>query len=243
MRISRIYFEGFLRKGENIDLPIESSHYIMHVLRLKMGANVILFNGDGNEYDATLIDLQRKTVTLKVGESFIVQSESPLKLMLAQGILRSEKMDWAIQKAVELGVHEITPLITDFCSLRLNEERASKRLNHWKKIIISASEQSRRTTLPTLNPIIPFREWVHLNLEKLLIYCDPEANKTMASLPQSQLNEVVILIGPEGGLSPKEVRLAKENNFIGVSLGPRILRTETATLAAITLLQNRWGDL
>jgi 16S rRNA (uracil1498-N3)-methyltransferase len=243
MRIPRIHYDGTLTNGSDVYLPPETSHYITHVLRLKKGMGLILFNGNGREYTASITHIKKTVVTAKVEDECCKMTESPLTLHLAQAISRSEKMNWAIQKAVELGVNTITPLITDYCSVKLPPEGMSKRMGHWKKIIISACEQSGRTVIPLLHPIYSFTHWIKEELPGLKLYCDPGAVQNLA-LPASLLNQAVfLLIGPEGGFSPQELKSAQAHHFLGISLGPRILRTETATLAAITLIQSRWGDL
>jgi 16S rRNA (uracil1498-N3)-methyltransferase len=150
-------------------------------------------------------------------------------------------MDWILQKAVELGVSKITPLLTRFCNIKLTHERMEKRLAHWQKIIYSACEQTGRSTLPLLEPISLFPEWIKTQSAQLMVYCDPTAPQGISALPESR--EVLVLIGPEGGLSQQEIIEAQEQNFIGISLGPRILRTETAALVAISLFQCQWGDI
>lgn len=241
MRISRIYYSGELHQGERIELSPESSHYIMHVLRLQVAASLILFNGDGNEYQAILTDLKKKTVSVTIQQTISVIRESSLQLHLAQAITRNEKMDWVIQKAVELGVVKITPLMTRYCTVKLAADRMAKRLQHWQNIIISACEQSGRNVLPRLAPIIDFSEWIKTEDSGLKLFCDPNSKTSIVTLPKA--NSVVIVIGPEGGLSTQEIKTAQEQDFTGVSLGPRILRTETAGLAAITLLQGSFGDM
>jgi 16S rRNA (uracil1498-N3)-methyltransferase len=241
MRISRIYFDGVLAEGMSICFPLDVSHYIMNVLRLKIGANLIVFNGKGGEFNAIIKVVEKKGVTAQIQQYKDHSTESPLSIHLAQAISRSEKMDLILQKAVELGVNKVTPLITEFCNIQLNEDRAAKRFLHWQKVLISACEQSGRTYVPSLEPIQKFQVWLKKNLAPLRLFCDPRSDQRLASLSRQQ--EVVLLIGPEGGFSSKEIDEAKAHNFLGISLGPRILRTETAPLAAITILQSYWGDM
>lgn len=242
MRIPRIYFNGNLHEGLLLTLPPETSHYIIHVLRLKKGSLLILFNGLDGEFNTEIIDIHKKQAAINV-KSFIARNvESPLKIHLAQGISRQDKMDLVIQKAVELGVSTITPLITEFCGVKLDKERLEKRLDHWRKVIISACEQSGRNIVPTLFGVTTFANWLlnGIYADSKLI-CHPNSSQTIATI--SKPTDVILLIGPEGGLSDNELMKAKENNYTQISLGPRVLRTETATLAAITLLQGYWGDI
>ncbi|MBA2653638.1 MAG: 16S rRNA (uracil(1498)-N(3))-methyltransferase [Gammaproteobacteria bacterium] len=241
MRISRFYYNGPLSKDTIVKLCEETSHYILHVLRLKVGAKSVLFNGDGKDYLAILTDCSKKIVTLEIQESINVHKESPLKIHLVQGISRGEKMDWTIQKAVELGVTEITPIITEHCSIKLDASRREKRLVHWQKIMVSACEQSGRSSLPSLNPIVQFEDWIYHPRQEMKLFCDPNSSQRLSHLPAAQ--EILLIIGPEGGLSNNEISLANKYNFTGISLGPRILRTETAAVSAISVAQALWGDL
>jgi 16S rRNA (uracil1498-N3)-methyltransferase len=241
MRVSRIYYDGYLFPKESISLPPETSHYIKNVLRLKIGSDLILFNGKGGEYQARIKRIDAKNVVVAVAYYRERFSESPLNIHLAQAISRSAKMDWILQKAVELGINRITPVITDYCIVKLTKDSAVKRLAHWQKVIISACEQSGRTLLPDLDPVQTLPEWLKTDLKPLRLFCDPDAKTSLRTL--SRATDVLILIGPEGGLSESEVSIATAHNFIGISLGPRILRMETAPLTAIAILQHAWGDI
>lgn len=241
MRTTRVYFEGELESDAIILLPRETSHYLLTVLRLKMGTSLHLFNGTGVEYLAHIIVQDKRDVTVKVGQLVHHHCESPLNLHLAQAVGKGEKMDWIIQKATELGVKEITPLITTYGNVRLDDQRSAKRLAHWNKIIISAAEQCGRNQLPTLNPIQPLSSWLNNSYSSLKLLCHPEPT---ASMQQDMKPEsVLLLVGPEGGFSETEAAQALKNGFMGFSLGPRILRMETAALVALTLAQNKWGDM
>lgn len=242
MRISRIFYEDELHSNSLIDLPLDSSHYLIHVLRLKKGDQVTLFNGNGQEFTALLVETTKKTVRVQVGLGIYIDRESPLKIHLVQAISKGEKMDWTIQKAVELGVAKITPLITQHCAVKLNPDRLNKKLNHWKKIMISACEQSGRTKIPMLSSINTFVDWINGNHTELKLVCNPTASATISSLPAT-IQELLLFIGPEGGLSDQEISLTRQHDFIPISLGPRILRTETAAISALALIQNKWGDL
>lgn len=243
MRVSRIYYEGSLDLSLSVTLPQESSHYILHVLRLKMGDEVILFNNTEGEYLCEIIDIKKSNASLKVKKFVNTNPESGLKLHLAQAIVKGDKMDWIIQKAVELGVTEITPLMTEFCNIKLNPQRAAKRIHHWQKIIISACEQSGRTKLPLLNPVDYLERWVDEQNADVKIICHPEIKDPHPRPSPVYERGVRVLIGPEGGFSPSEVKMSMENGFKAMSLGPRILRADTAAVAALSILQNTWGDL
>ncbi len=241
MRVSRVYYEGKLSTSELITLPQETSHYVLNVLRLKIGSNLIIFNGEGGQYHSSIAQYEKKNAIVKINEYDFHNRESFFNIHLAQSISRGEKMDWIIQKAVELGVTSISPILTEFSSIKLDTQRSVQRLHHWQKIMISACEQSGRTKLPTLFPIKDYGSWIKDIKEEIKIYCDPKATEPITKIKPS--TTLLILIGPEGGLSPKEIEMAQSQFFKGVSLGPRILRTETAALTALSIAQSCWGDL
>jgi len=241
MRIPRIYTANNLEPNCKIILNIPASKHILHVLRLKLGSSLILFNGAGGEYNAELYAIDKQKAIIQVQEFVNKQSESPLKIHLAQGISRGEKMDYTIQKAVELGVHKITPLFTERCNIKLSGERLQKRISHWQAIAISACEQSGRTYIPKIEYAKDLATWLNQDHSGLCLTLYHKVTQSIANLkPSSAIN---ILIGPEGGLSDYEINLTTQHNFTPIHFGPRILRTETAALAAISILQGRWGDL
>lgn len=178
---------------------------------------------------------------VNITEAIKKQRESPFNIHLGQSLSRSEKMDWAIQKSVELGVNEISPLFSDHCARKLDTTQSNKRNDHWQNIIISACEQSGRSTLPILNPLLSIDDWLNETKSDHKLFFHPDAKFHLAELPH--MDNAMLLIGPEGGLSTRETQLALSQGFKAISLGPRILRTETAALAAIAILQNRFGDL
>jgi 16S rRNA (uracil1498-N3)-methyltransferase len=241
MRIPRIYYTHDLHTNALVQLSAETSHYILQVLRLKLNAPLRLFNGKKGEYNSTLIAIEKKQALIAVGEFLPNDLESPLHLHLGQGISRSEKMDFTIQKAVELGVAKVTPLLTAYCAVKLSEERQHKRFTHWKKIMISACEQCGRNQLPELMPITTVTDWLSRCQETVRWICAPGGKSPFCNIQPS--DQVALLIGPEGGLSEDEIQCALRYRFQTIRLGPRILRTETAALAAITLLQSHWGDM
>jgi 16S rRNA (uracil1498-N3)-methyltransferase len=242
MRISRIYHPGIIHIAEEVILSKNASNHLLRVLRTKPNAAVCLFDGKGNEYAGALMPSRDALAVVKVEAKVENASESPLQLHLGQGISRGEKMDFVIQKAVELGVTKITPLFTHYCEVKLSEERSTKRLQHWQSVAIHACEQSGRNYLPSIEPPQTLLAWLQQRNESLRLAFHPQATVRLAELP-GHVKDVAILIGPEGGLSAAEIQLATAHQFQILSLGPRILRTETAALAAIALLQCKWGDI
>jgi 16S rRNA (uracil1498-N3)-methyltransferase len=242
MRIPRTYIKQTLVGNSMVTLDAVASNHLTRVLRLKPGAALRVFNGEGGEYDAILQSSSKKQAIIELGAFHAVDRESTLQVTLAQGIARGERMDLIIQKAVELGVSHIVPLQTSRTVVRLDEDRADKRLQHWQGIIIAACEQSGRNTLPTLSAIQSFEQWVTSGDQDMPVMLDPMAEQTIAGLPQPS-GKLELLIGPEGGLSGQERDTAYASGFQGLRLGPRILRTETATISGLSLIQSYWGDL
>lgn len=240
MRISRLYTPVELITGKSVVLDEESGHYVRTVLRLKYAAELMLFNGDGKEYYATLAEVSRKNVWVAVGEGVTRSVESPLAITLGLGISRGDRMDLTVQKAVELGVNTITPLLTERCVVQFKGEKRPQRWLHWEKIIQHAAEQSGRTSLPELGEIAYLQEWVG-EQSGLKIFLDPYAQTTLTAL-KPEARKVTLLTGPEGGFADIERGFAQTAGFIPVRLGARILRTETASLAALSAVQLLWGD-
>ena len=245
MRITSIYFDGSLEVGEKITLDILASNHLLRVLRLSLGSKINLFNNENFEYEATIVEANKKLAEVLVDKKYLVRTESPLNITLAQAISRSEKMDYTIQKATELGVNSIVPIFSEYCEVALDGERLEKRIEHWQKIAISASEQSGRCKIPKilpaqrLNLFIPQKSDLNLVLDPRALISLPKFINTYSI----SFNKITLLVGPEGGLSDQEIELAKNNGFHSVTLGPRILRTETAGLVAISVLQAMLGDL
>jgi 16S rRNA (uracil1498-N3)-methyltransferase len=244
MRIPRIYIDQTLQAGHEVLLPEQAGEHVARVLRLERGHPLIVFNGDGREYDARLVSLAKRAVTAELTAVREVDREAPLKLTLAQGIARGEKMDWILQKATELGVARIVPLVTERTEVKLDEERAERRLAHWTQVIAGACEQSGRTRLPALEPPQRLDRWLGALGENaaLRLALLPEGGTTLRQLPQMD-NGAILAVGPEGGFSDHDVALLTLTGFHGLRLGPRILRTETAGLAALAALQTIAGDL
>ena len=242
MRIARIFYADDLKVNLTVALNVRTCHYLLHVLRLKERDELILFNGDGTEYHAQIIHIEKKVVRIHIDTSLPCHTESPLFIELGQGISRSEKMDYVIQKAVELGVNRIVPLFTSRCGVKFTEKRLANRMKHWHSVLISACEQSGRCRLPELLKPQPLNEWLILKRTGLNIVCDLNSTQSLANTKQT-IQRVTVLIGPEGGLTMDEINQAKNVDFADISLGPRVLRTETAAVTTLSLLQAWFGDL
>jgi 16S rRNA (uracil1498-N3)-methyltransferase len=240
MRVSRLFTPVPLVSGKRIELDEENGHYVRTVLRLKASVELVLFNGDGGEYHCTLAEVSRKSVWIDVGHWSDRSVESPLQVTLGLGISRGDRMDLSVQKAVELGVHAITPLVTERCVVQFKAEKRPQRVLHWQKIVQHAAEQSGRTYLPVLADVAPLGDWV-AHQHGLKVFLDPFAETSLAALTPID-RHVTLLTGPEGGFAPAERDVAKAAGFIPVRLGKRILRTETASLAALSAVQMLWGD-
>ena len=247
MRRSRIYCEQSLSTGQSMVLDQRNSHYLLHVLRVKADQTLILFDGHGADYRATISEVSRKSVNVDIHEKIPAEdsvSESPLHLTLAIAISKGERMDWVMQKATELGVTRIQPLITKRVDVKLNPERMAKRMDHWLGVVIGACEQSGRTVLPELLSPKPIASWLTEEKAdfKLVLRAQGTKLTTLAAKVIKKPDNVSILIGPEGGLDEDELALAENASFLATGFGPRILRTETAPIVALSLLQEKWGD-
>lgn len=245
MHTPRIYIETDLLTGKEIKLPQEASQHI-HVLRLKCNDVLVLFNGNGEEYTAILQRESKNCAQVMLTGCSKPQVESPLKINIVQGLARGEKMDFIIQKATELGVKTITPLITEYCNVNLSDDRLEKRLLHWQAVAISAAEQSGRCSIPKIQPAQKITTWLKQPQEGLTLILNPEAKNGLSSLfknTKSQPDTINLLVGPEGGFSAEEISLAEGCKCQSIGLGPRILRTETAALVMTSILQAKWGDL
>lgn len=243
MRNIRVYVAGnYPAVGDRLTLPETIRHYLATVLRARDGFLISLFNGEGVVAEGRLI-LEKKAAQVNIEAlSEDRSAESPLLLTLAQGISRGERMDTSIQKATELGVTAIQPLFTDYCEVKLeDDDKIAKRMAHWQQVIISACEQSSRTLLPHLHLPITLNQWLSSQPKGLVL--DPYQGVSLTSLDANRFEQMQsLLVGPEGGLSERELALALETGFTGCRLGPRILRTETAGPAAIAILQSLYGD-
>ncbi|WP_260957506.1 16S rRNA (uracil(1498)-N(3))-methyltransferase [Pseudomonas citri] len=238
MRLSRFFIDTPLSLGDH-ELPEAQAHYIGRVLRMAEGDAVQVFDGSGQEFRGTLAEIGKKRVRVQLDEQFAGQPESPLHIHLGQGLSRGERMDWAIQKATELGVNEITPIFSERCEVRLKDERADKRLLHWRQVAISACEQCGRSTVPVIHPPLLLADWLKQTEAELKLVLHPVAEPLVShAKPQA----LAFLIGPEGGLSDAEVEQAKSAGYHAARLGPRVLRTETAPVVALAVAQQLWGD-
>ena len=241
MRVPRFYCASLGPPQSSMLLPENVFRHAVQVLRMKAGAELSLFNGQGLELMAQLEQVDKRQATVKLQQPIETNNESPLDILLMQGISRGERMDYAIQKAVELGVKRIMPVITERCNVQLSGDRAEKRLNHWQGVVISACEQSGRSFLPELLPITSLDTALAEVNDDCKLVLDPEAVQGFSSVKKA--SRITLLIGPEGGLTDTEIQRAMDGGFTGITLGPRILRTETASAAALAMVQARWGDL
>ena len=242
---SRLFVQEALAAGALVTLPREAAHYLGRVLRLRPGDELTLFDGRGGEFAATVGEVTKQRVVVRVGERSPRERESVLSIRLVQGISRGERMDVAVQKTTELGVARITPIVTEFSVVRPDRGKRESRVGHWTRIARSACEQCGRNRVPQVDVPLSFDEWLRdegTDGASLRILLDPGAAQTLASIGEQPAG-VDLLVGPEGGLSDGEREQAIEKGFIAVAMGPRILRTETAAIAAVAMLQARWGDL
>jgi len=241
MRVSRFFLPQSLSPGATVRLADDSAHYLRTVLRLKKGSELVVFNGEGGEYPATVLEAHKEAVSVVLGAFNPREAESPLRTHLGLGISRGERMDLGIQKAVELGVSTITPLFTERCVVRLDEARQDLRLRHWRKVAQSACEQCGRNRLAELFEPMALEDWL-ARQAGLRLFLDPHGSKRLRELPLPQ-GPVCLLAGPEGGFAEHERAAALQAGFTALRLGPRVLRTETAALAALAAIQAVWGDL
>ena len=242
MRCPRIYHSTELAEQQTIALEPDAANHVGRVLRMQAGQTIKLFNGDGRDYTAELTDISKKNVSALILSSEFVENESPLQLHLAQGISRGDKMDFTLQKSVELGVTEITPLFTERCGVKLSGERLEKKHQQWQKIVISACEQSGRAFVPKVNQPIKLSEFLQQKTDQLKLNLHPRATTNIKTLPKPE-SGVRFIIGPEGGLDDHEIESALDAGYLEILLGPRVLRTETAALTLLSALQLQFGDL
>ena len=243
MRVTRIHVDAALSAGASVTLPETAAAHLVRVLRLQPGDACVLFNGDGHDYDARISSIGRRSVEALVLGARAMDTESPLRITLVQGIARGEKMDWILQKATELGVAAIVPVSSERSEVKLDAERAGKRLAHWRSVVISACEQCGRARVPEVAAAQSLQSALAELPALPRFLLDPEATESIATISRSLAGGGVLAVGPEGGWSPRDRDMLREAGFSGLRLGPRILRTETAGLAAISALQSRFGDL
>jgi len=242
MRDIRVFTNQSLAVDTEIVLEENSAHHLTVVLRLKTGAGIVLFNGTGGEYNATLGQATGKHARAFITGFTDTNRQSPLYISLGIGLSRGDRMDWVIQKATEVGVAEITPLFTERTEVRLRGDRADKKIRHWQRIAINACEQCCRNIPPIINaPTSPGLWAQSLSTDKKLVL-HHRSEQTVTDLRSQQINSTALLIGPEGGLTDAEIASSLQSGFEALAIGPRVLRTETAPIVAITLLQSLWGD-
>ncbi len=238
----RFHCSANLAPGAIIALPENAAHHASRVLRMQAGNYVTLFNGDGADYRGEILRINKTEVVVKIIEAHTLQNESPLDVMLAQGISSGERMDYTLQKAVELGINRIQPLAVERSVVKLSGDKIERRREHWQNVVISACEQSGRAIVPQVMPPIPYMEWLSRNETRARkIMLAPNATQTLHDLVKPD-DGICLLIGCEGGFSPAEQTAALSCGFTGIRLGQRILRTETAALAALAAMQAMWGD-
>ena len=241
MRISRLYQNIELNQQETVELDKQAAHYVKNVLRMRVGHRLILFNGRGGQYSATLKELKKSSALIEINNFDAIERESPLHIHLGQVMARGEKMDFILQKAVELGVTCITLLTSERCDVKLSTERLQKRYLHWQRVIISACEQCGRNTIPELNPLLNFATWCQQQVQDLHLILNPDAKQKISGLADLP-KKISMSIGPEGGFSDAEIAIATQHQAQAIQLGPRVLRTETAALSVLSILQAKAGD-
>ena len=244
MPIPRLHVDLPLAAGRRITLPETAAHHVARVLRLAAGDALTVFDGRGGEYRATLVRVSRAAVEVDVGARDPVDRESRLAVELGQGICKGDRMDLVVQKATELGVRAVRPIVCERTVVKLDAARAERRLAHWRAIAVHAAQQCGRTRVPEVAGIEDLGAWLARGGSGPAFVLSPRAGASLSGLASPAPGELVrLLVGPEGGLSPREVERAGDAGFEGLRLGPRVLRTETAALVALAALQARWGDL
>ncbi len=242
MRVPRLFTGQPLATGMEITLEPGASRHVVTVLRLAPGSSVTLFNGEGGEYAAILSGGSAKQAKVSVGGFSDTNRQSPLAIHLGIALSKGDRFDWVVQKATELGVGQITPLITTRTQVRLGAERQQKKIQHWRQVAISACEQSGRNLLPSIVSAVPCLEWFQIQADVKLVLHPATTNSPPLSIDPKPVS-VALLVGPEGGLTSDEVSSAQRLGFTPLRLGPRTLRTETAPLTAISIVQAFWGDM
>jgi len=239
MRISRVFVDIDLQVEKPTILTEETTHYLKNVLRLKNGEQIIVFNGRGGEYSG-IIEITKKNIILHINQFDPIERESPLQITLAQAISHAEHFEFALQKATELGVQRIFPLLTARTQ-GVDSQRLDKKIIRWNNILRSACEQSGRNKLPILEMPQTIGNWVETQTQGTKLFLEPTAEQAFAALLEIEM-PLTIVIGAEGGFTTDEIKLLKESDFMGIRVGARILRTETAAIAVIAACQARWGD-
>jgi len=241
MRLSRIFIPEVLEVGDTVKLTGQAAHYLTRVLRLSVADAVTLFNGNGENYAGKVQEIQRQRVLVGLVARQTAGTESPLKITLVQAISRGERMDYTVQKAAELGVCSIQPLFTSRVAVRLDDKRRIKRLAHWQGVVTSACEQSGRAVVPQVREPLTLTEWLESDCDMQRLVLDPDAKIKLSDCKVTG-DFISVLVGPEGGFSPEEIEQVTDRGIVGVSLGPRVFRTESAGPAAMAVLQVIAGD-
>ncbi len=242
MRITRIYHPGQYVVGDELSLSATASQHVGVVLRMRVGENLTLFSGDNVEAHATISAIERKTIHVRVHDVLVISRESPLAIHLVQGISKGERMDLVVQKAAELGVYSITPIVSAYCAVKLNSEQRAKKVLQWQSMATAACEQSGRNRIPVIYPVSTFAEQIENDLHAHSVFLDPGASGDFKQFTCANMR-ISLWVGPEGGFHPLEIQAAITTGYSLVKLGPRVLRTETAAIAAISVLQVLQGDL
>lgn len=243
MRAIRIYQVGNYTSGDRLELSSDAAQHVAIVLRMQAGEQIILFNGKNQQFQSTIVDVRKKCVQVLIESMEQLSKESPLAIHLGQALSKGDRMETVVQKAVELGVTDITPLITERCAVKLDAQRLEKKISQWQAIAVAACEQCGRNVVPVIHPALRLADFAQNKRQQFNLVLSPNGAKHWRELtitPNSTLN---LVIGPEGGLSAEEEHSLSQYNFSALSLGPRILRTETAAITAISVLQAAYGDL
>ena len=245
MRIPRLYTPQAIELNQEFLLEEQSAHHVATVLRIKKGREVVLFNGDAlhgkqGEFTGIISQIDRKKVSVICHKFIEKNTLSPISIHLGACLIKNDRMDWLIQKATELGVNGITPLFSENTDIKLPEDRLAKKLAHWQQVMINACEQCGRTDLVNIHSPQQLKDYICTSQAELKLFLHPNTNKDTTTIAKPR--SIELLVGPEGGFSQEEVEWATANTFQTLSLGPRILRAETAPLAAISVLQSQFGD-
>lgn len=242
MRNPRIFTNARLEQGQTVFLDDSAAHHVGKVLRMQPGQPLVLFNGDGANYPAELSDVGKKHISARILSKEESACEPRLKIVLGQVISKGDRMDYAVQKSTELGVDTIVPLTSERCDVRLKGDREDKRIRHWQQVAISAAEQCGRATVPTIATLTSLPDWFTLSQTcDLRLVLHHRTEHPLASIT-TPARGIALMVGPEGGLTETEIAAARDSGFLPAAMGPRVLRTETAPVAAITLCQWLWGD-
>jgi 16S rRNA (uracil1498-N3)-methyltransferase len=242
MRIPRLYVDLPLSSGDTVSLPRDKAHHLSHVLRMKPGDAIKLFNDSGYEFDSIVVELVRKNAVVDIKTSCQINNESPMIITLCLAISRAQHMDFSIQKAVELGATKIVPVMSEYSNVKLQDDRVQNKLTHWQNIIINATEQCGRNRLTQLMNPVSFSECLITDQLTTKLILHPGSQQTMPIVKVVK-NQLILMVGPEGGFSETEINEAIEKAYIPISMGPRVLRTETAVVSALSIAQQIWGDL